>query len=58
MNNITDERKTSNMTELRAPLTSYKYDLLLLPYNRYQSSLVDCCDYILDAIEGSSYDRI
>jgi len=38
-------------TALIASLESYKRSLLLFPCHRQISSLVDCCDYILDEVE-------
>ena len=40
-------------TALTAFLKKYKFDLLLLPCDRHISSLVDCCDFILDEVERS-----
>ena len=41
-------------TALTAFLKRYKFDLLLLPYDRHISALVDCCDFILEADRGQS----
>ena len=38
---------------LVAFLKRYRHDLLGLPCNRDISSLVDCCDFILDKAEGA-----
>jgi len=41
-------------TALSAFLKKYKFDLLLFPYNDHISRLVDCCDFILDEVEGGA----
>lgn len=38
-------------TALAASLESYKSRLLLAPHDRHISSLVDCCDFILNEVE-------
>ena len=38
-------------TALPVSLVQFKSGLLLLPYTQHISSLVDCCDFLLDELE-------